>query len=181
MKKYVYLLSLTLSILFISCSNQEPGTLSATAQKNLDAMKAIHQAIESKDYSRLGDFIAPDAIDHAGDHGDIKGLDSIKSQLQSWTATMDEKTTVIKELADDDYVMSWIRDTGKYKTDGEGHKAGQSFDLPSVDIAKFSNGKVTEHWTMMQPADVMSLMASTTAMPTTTVPAMPADSAKKKK
>ncbi len=181
MKKYVYFLPLALSFLFVSCNNQQPGELSVTAQKNLDATKGIRQAIESKDYSKLGDFIAPDAIDHAGEHGDIKGIDSIKSELQTWTNTVDEKTTVIKELADDDYVMSWVRDTGKYKSDGEGHKAGQAFDLPSMDISKFSNGKVTEHWSMMQPTDVMNMMASTTAMPTTTVPALPADSTKKKK
>jgi predicted ester cyclase len=181
MKKHTYLLCITLSFLFLSCSNQQPGAPSATAQKNLDAMKGVRQAIESKDYGKLGDFIASDAVDHTGEHGDIKGIDSIKLELQTWTDMVDEKTEVIKELADDDYVMSWVRDTGKYKSDGEGHKAGQAFDIPSVDIAKLSNGKVTEHWSMMQPADVMKMMASTTALPTTSVPTLPADSAKKKK
>ncbi len=93
----------------------------------------------------------------------------------------EEKAEVIRELADDDYVMSWIHDKGKYKTDGEGHKAGQTFDMESVEVAKFSNGKITEHWTMMQPNDVMKMMASTTALPTTTVPTVAADTAKRKK
>jgi ketosteroid isomerase-like protein len=181
MKKYTYFLSLTLTILFLACNNQQPGAPTATTQKNLDAMKGIRQVMESKDYSKLGDFIASDAVDHAGEHGDIKGIDSIKSELQTWTDMVDEKTEVIKELADEDYVMSWVRETGKYKSDGEGHKAEQAFDIPSVDIAKLSNGKVTEHWSMMQPADVMKIMASTTALPTTSVPTLPADSAKKKK
>jgi ketosteroid isomerase-like protein len=181
MKKYTCLLPFALTIFFLSCNNQQPSGPSAMAQKNLDAMKGVRLAIESKDYSKLSDFITPDAVDHAGDHGDIKGIDSIKLQFQAWTAMADEKTEVIRELADDEYVMSWVHDTGKYKTDGEGHKAGQTFDLQSVEVAKFSNGKVTDHWSMMQPADVMKMMASTTALPTTTVPVIPADTSKRKK
>jgi ketosteroid isomerase-like protein len=180
MKKCIYLLPFAFTIFFLSCNNPQAGIPSAIAQKNLDAMKGVRQAIESKDFSKLGDFIAPDAVDHAGEHGDIKGIDSIKLEFQTWAAMADEKTEVIKELADDDYVMSWIRDTGKYKSVGEGHKAGQTFDLQTVEVAKLRDGKVTEHWIMMQPADVMKMMASTTALPTTSIPVLPADSAKMK-
>jgi hypothetical protein len=181
MKKYSLGFAIALTIFCLSCNNQQPGAPSATAQKNLDAMKAVRQAIDSKDYSKLGDFIASDAVDHAGEHGDIKGIDSIKSEIQIWTTMADEKTEVIKELADDDYVMSWVHDAGKYKADGEGHKAGDTFDLQTIEVAKFKDGKVTEHWTMMQPTDVMKMMASTTALPTTSKPVLPADSAKMKK
>jgi predicted ester cyclase len=181
MKKYACLLGFALTIFSLSCNNQKPNGHSETAQKNLDAMKGVRQAIESKDLTKLGDFISNDAVDHSGEHGEINGLDSIKMGLQAWTSMADEKAEVIKELADDEYVMSWIHYKGKYKTDGEGHKAGQTFDLESVEVAKFSDGKITEHWSMMQPADVMKMLASTTALPTTTVPMVAADTAKRKK
>jgi ketosteroid isomerase-like protein len=138
MKKYTYLPIFTFTIFFLSCSNQQSGGPSASAQKNLDAMKGVRMAIENKDYTKLGDFITPDAVDHSGEQGDIKGLDSIKLQFQAWTAMADEKTEVIKELADDEYVMSWVRDTGKYKTDGEGHKAGQRRNRNTQRHAKIS-------------------------------------------
>jgi predicted SnoaL-like aldol condensation-catalyzing enzyme len=181
MKKCIYFSCFVLAILTFSCNDQKMNGHSEIAQKNLDAMKGVRQAIESKDLNKLGDFISADAVDHSGAQGDIKGLDSIKMGLEAWTTMAEEKAEVIRELADDDYVMSWIHDKGKYKTDGEGHKAGQTFDMESVEVAKFSNGKITEHWTMMQPNDVMKMMASTTALPTTTVPTVAADTAKRKK
>jgi predicted SnoaL-like aldol condensation-catalyzing enzyme len=181
MKKYCLAFAITVMIFCLSCNNQPPGTPSVMTQKNLDAMKGVRQAIDNKDYSKLGDFIASDAVDHSGEHGDIKGIDSIKLEFQTWTAMADEKTEVIKELADGDYVMSWVHDIGKYKVDGEGHKAGETFDLQTMEVAKFSDGKVTEHWSMMQPVDVMKMMASTTALPTTPKPTLPVDSAKMKK
>jgi ketosteroid isomerase-like protein len=177
MKKYLPLFIVVISSCCISCNNQQAGPSAAT-QKNLDAMHAVTQAFDTKDFSKIGDYIAADAVDHAGENGDIKGIDSIKAQFVKWTAEMDNgKTVVIKELADDEYVMSWVNDSGTYKTDGMGHKAGDTFSVQAIEVAKFKDGKVTEHWTMMSPTEVMKMMGtmSTPTMPT------PADSVKMKK
>ncbi len=50
-----------------------------------------------------------------------------------------------------------------------------------VIIYNYNDGKVTGHWTMIQPADVIKMMASTTALLTTSLPVLPTDSAKTKK
>ena len=161
MKKLISLFGLT-CIFLAGCNDQSSGP-SATAQKNLDATKNIRQAIAGKDMAKLGDYIAVDCIDHSGDHGDLKGLDSIKAQIQVWRAMADEKTDIIKELADDDYVMSWQHHTGKYLTTGYGHKPGDVFDLQEMEVIRFKDGKAIEHWSMMPPADVMKMMATTAA------------------
>ena len=49
--------------------------------KNLAVANAINRAIESGDMSNVGDYIATDALDHSGEHGDVVGLDSIKAEL----------------------------------------------------------------------------------------------------
>ena len=64
MKRLLYLLMILPACLFISC-NDKSGP-SATAQKNLDAMHGVNACFESKDFSKLGDYIAEDAVDHAG-------------------------------------------------------------------------------------------------------------------
>lgn len=163
-----------------SCNSKPEGGLSATAQKNLDANHGIVQCFDSKDFSKLGDYIAADAVDHSGENGDIKGLDSIKAALTKEMAGIDGmKTEYIKELADDDYVMSWEHFTGTVTTPMMGLKAGDKFDMQEIEVSKFKDGKAVEHWGMMEPAQIMKLMgpmASPMAMP-----AMPADSSKKKK
>jgi hypothetical protein len=161
MKKLVFLSGL-LCFVLTGCNDKSSGP-SATALKNLGATKNIRQAIANKDMAKLGDYIATDCIDHSGDHGDIKGLDSIKAQIGVWRAMADEKTEIVKELADDDYVMSWVRNSGKYLTTGYGHKPGDAFDLQEMEVIRFKDGKAIEHWSMMPPADVMKMMATTAA------------------
>ncbi len=162
MKKHFFYLAVTLSVISVGC-NYKPTGPSAAVQRNLDTDKGIRDAIASKDLGKLDSYIAPDCIDHAGEHGDIKGLDSIKAQIQAWRAMADEKTEVIRELADEEYTMAWQRDRGKYTTTGYGHKAGDTFDLQAIEMVRYQDGKAVEHWTLMAPADVMKMMATTAA------------------
>lgn len=174
--KHLSVLAITLLACGIACNNNKSeGGLSATAQKNLDAMHGVTQCFDSKDFSKLGDYIAADAVDHSGDKGDVKGLDSIKAGFVRWSATVDNpKTEVIKELADDEYVMSWLRSTGTVKEPSMGLKAGDKIDMKSVEVAKFKDGKAIEHWSMMEPSDVVKMMGNMQQ------PMAPADTTKKK-
>ena len=174
MKKYVSVLTIALSCYFISCTNKSEGGLSETAQKNLDAMRGVTKCFDTKDFSKLDNYIAQDAVDHAGESGDIKGIANMKVQFEKWVADADNaKTETIKELADDEYAMAWQRYTGTYKTDGQGHKAGDKYDMKSIELAKFKDGKATEHWNFMEPGDVMKMMGNMQP------PKLPADSSKK--
>jgi hypothetical protein len=47
-----------------------------------------------------------------------------------------------------------------------------------LELAKFKDGKATEHWSFMEPADVVKIMSS--MQPQMSMP-MPADSTKTKK
>jgi predicted ester cyclase len=162
MKKQLPVLVIVLCICFISCmSRVDAPTVSAATQKNLDANRAILKTFETQDFSKLGDYIAADAVDHGGEHGDIKGLDSIKAMfVKSEGDIVNPKIEIIKELGDDNYVMCWNSFTGVYKTDGMGHKAGDTLAMKSLDVSKFVDGKAVEHWLLMEPGDVMKMMAS---------------------
>jgi predicted SnoaL-like aldol condensation-catalyzing enzyme len=174
MKKYLPVLIVALCCL--SCNSKKEWGLSPTAQKNLEVNHLINRCFETKDFSKIGDYIAQDAVDHGGESGDIRGLDNLKKEFEKYAAGMDDqKMDIIKELADSNYVMSWARYTGKYTTDGRGHKAGDRYDMKMLDISRFENGKATEHWTLMEPGDVMKMMnGQQSSMP------MQADSSKKK-
>lgn len=158
MKKILLMPAALSGIFLISCTNNSGP--SAAAKKNLDAMHGIQQCFDTKDFSKLGDYIATDAVDHAGDQGDIKGLANMKTEFEKMSAgNENSKTTIIKELADDDYVMSWLHFTGTIKTDQMGYKAGEKYDMKAIELAKFKDGKATEHWTFLEPAEMMKMMS----------------------
>lgn len=175
MKKVLFAITMALSCLMISC-NDNAGGLSATAQKNMDAMRGITKCFDTKDFTKLGDFIAEDGVDHAGEKGDIKGLANMKAEFAKMVAAYDSsKTEVIKELADDEYVMTWQRYTGTLKMDQMGMKAGDKFNMSAMEMAKFKDGKAVEHWTFMEPAEMMKMMGG---MPPASAPVTGIDTLK---
>ena len=176
MKKFLFALILLPGIFIISCNNE--GGMSATAKKNLDVMHGVQKAFDTKDFSKLGDYVAEDCIDHAGQTGDIKGLANMKAEFEKMVAMNENtKTEIIKELADDEYVMSWLRFTGTLKMDQAGMgKAGDKYDMKAMELVKFKDGKAIEHWTFMEPAEMMAMMSK--MQPQSPMP-MPADSTRK--
>lgn len=147
MKKLFFLFVVIL--ICASCKNE--SGMSDTAKKNIEVNDAIMKAYEAGDFSKMGDYIAADAVDHGGEHGDIKGLDSIVSEMKRYRAQMpDMKMTTAKSLADDEYVYVWSTMSGTMM--------GKSMEMSGVDIAKFKDGKAVEHWVFMNPNDMMKMM-----------------------
>jgi len=164
MKKLLFILSAGSFLFFASCGDKKEssGGISEKAQKNMDANAAIMKMFETGDLSKISDYIAADAVDHAGPTGDIKGLEEIKKYF----ADMGEKMTNMKNdikrtLADDEYVMCWVTGSGTAKVDLPewGMKAGQSHTGTSVEVSKFKDGKVTDHWTFVDANEMMQMMS----------------------
>lgn len=162
MKKLLSVLPIAAAVCLISCNSKDSGSgMSDAAKKNLDAMHGINKCFETKDFSKIGDYIAADGVDHAGENGDVKGLDSIKATMVKMSAmTEGDKTSIIKELADDEYVMQWAKYSGKMTMDAMGMKKGDVMEMTSIEVCKFKDGKATEHWTMMEPKECMKMMAA---------------------
>lgn len=157
MKKILFAASAGLFCLFTACNNEtktsaasESTSENSQAQKNLDAHHVVVKAFETGDVTGLDNVIAADFVDHS-DMGDKKGVDSLKAMI-NWVHTnfKDMKTETVKELADDNYVMSWLRFTGT--GDGKMMPAGP-YDMDAIETTKFENGKAVEHWTFMEAQD----------------------------
>jgi len=77
--------------------------MSATSKQNLEVNDAILNAYYAGDFGKVVDYIAADAVDHASDHGDVKGLDSIVADMKRYHAMMpDMKQVITRALADDE-------------------------------------------------------------------------------
>ena len=170
MKKLFFILAVVILNSLIAC-NSDAGGMSATAKKNKEVNDAITKALEAGDFSKMGDYIAADAVDHAGWTGEVKGLDNIVADMKKYHEQMsDMKMETIRTMADDEYVMTWSKVSGTAKTDGMGMKAGQKMDMAGIDVAKFKDGKAVEHWLFMDPNDMMKMMAPSMNMSPTTNP-----------
>ena len=157
MRKLMLFLFAILSLAYMSCNSG--GSMSATAKKNLEVNKAIMKAYESGDFSKMGDYIAADAVDHGGEKGDIKGLENIISEMKRYREMVkDTKIEMTKEMADDEYVMTWSKTSGTLTMDGMGKKAGETTSMSGIDVTKFKDGKAVEHWIFIDGAEVGKMM-----------------------
>ena len=175
MKKLAFAFSAVALCLLLSCNDQTSagGGMSEKAKKNLANSKAIAKMFETGDFSKAGDHIAANAVDHSGPTGDVKGLDSIVALFKYFGTTMtDAKNEVVQEAADDNYSWVWMKQSWTQKTDDPmmGMKAGDKGNMQSVEVCKHdADGKITDHWGFMSMGDVMKM-----------IPQMPADTTKTK-
>jgi predicted SnoaL-like aldol condensation-catalyzing enzyme len=176
MKKFLFITSVCLLCFFISCNTKSESSGNTQGEKNIATVHAINDAIESGDVNKLDQYIAADGVDHAGEHGDIKGLDSIKASLSYMhDSYKDMKLEELQDAANGDYVFSLTKFTGTSTRESMGAPAGTSFDMNAVQVVKFNkDGKAVEHWEYMQMADMMKMM------PQSGMDHMMTDSTKKK-
>ena len=151
-------------LLFASCNNSSPVSSESTAdnnsqaQKNLDGFHVVSKAFETGDANSIDSVVADDFVDHT-DHGDVKGKDSLKAMINMMHANVkDMKQETIKELADNGYVFSWMHYSGT--GNGAMGMPNGHFEANVIETVKIRDGKAVEHWTFMDPLDMMKMMQS---------------------
>jgi predicted SnoaL-like aldol condensation-catalyzing enzyme len=160
MKKLSILLAVVACSFFVACKS-DSGGMSDTAKKNMAVNDSITKAYERGDFSKMGEWIAADAVDHAGEEGDIVGLENIVAEMKKWKEMMpDMKSTMSRSMADDEYVFTWSKASGTMN--------GQQMEMTAMDVAKFKDGKAVEHWMYMDPKEMMKMMQTPTAPADTT-------------
>jgi len=171
MKKLVFAFSAVILCLLISCADSKnEGGLSAKAKKNLENSEAIAKMFEKADFSKAGDHIAADAVDHSGPQGEVKGLDAMMAMFKQFSEmSTDAKNEIVQELADDNYSMMWLKQSWTAKVDDPmmRMKAGDHGNMESIEVCKHNaDGKITDHWSFISMADMMKMMPQQ-QMPTT--------------
>lgn len=143
--------------LCMSCNNEGGGSgMSEQAKKNLAASDGVNKAFETGDVSKIDSFVAKDFVDHT-DQGDKTGPDSLKAMINFvHTNFKDMKMEKVKELADDEYVFSWMRYSGT--SDGAMGMPKGPYKMNTMEVVKFKDGKAIEHWAFMTMEDMMKMM-----------------------
>jgi predicted SnoaL-like aldol condensation-catalyzing enzyme len=166
MKQILSLLAIGLLVACFSCNNEKTekktgDNMSAEkkdnsmAEKNLAASHIVSDAFQSGDISKIDDAVAADFVDHT-DRGDMN-RDSLKAMvIMTHKEFPDQKMETIKELGDNDYVFSLLRWTGI--SNGQMGMPKGPYDMKAIEVVRFKDGKAVEHWSYMQPQDVMKMV-----------------------
>src|SRR5258705_8132440 len=88
-------------------------------------------------------------------HGD-GNRDSLKAMVSMMSMDKTAKSETNLELANDDYVAGWLHMTGT--SDGSMGPKGTPYDMSSIELVKFKDGKATEHWSFVSMAEMMKMM-----------------------
>lgn len=165
MRKFLAIASAVLFV-FSSCTNKSSVAGSPTedtlAKKNLDASHAVNKAFETGNVSALDTVIADDFVDHT-DQGDKRGRDSLKAMVKMVHDNFkDMKMEVRKELADNEYVFSWMRYTGN--SDGAMGMPKGPYDMNVIEVVRFKDGKAVEHWGFMDAQEMAKMMGQMQGM-----------------
>lgn len=179
--KQIFLISCTaLLCILVSCNGSTSTTTDNSdnhkeqQQKNLAASDVVMKAFQTGDASAIDSVIADDFIDHT-DRGDKKGRDSLKAMINfTHTNFKDMKFEKVRDVADGDYVYSWITYSGT--SDGSMGMPKGPYKMNTIELSRFSNGKAVEHWAFVDMQDMMKMMSP----PAETNAMSKADTAKKK-
>lgn len=144
----------------ISCNSKTESTsdnkYSEQEQKNIAASDVITKAFQTGDVSGIDSVVSDDFVDHT-DRGDMKGRDSLKAMVKMVHSNFkDMKTEKVREVADEDYVYSWMRYSGT--SDGSMGMPKGPYDMESIEVSKYKDGKAVEHRAFMEMQDMMKMM-----------------------
>lgn len=120
-----------------------------TLEVNKTTMAKIFQAFEDGDMDDLNNHIEANCIEHTPDSF-MKGtgLQYVKELFASYrNAFPDLKITINDLIAEDDKVVCYTTFTGTNTGKLAGRNpTNRSVIMDQIDICRFRNGKVAEHW-----------------------------------
>ena len=118
-----------------------------TVERNIAATRRlIDEGFTGGDLAVCDELVAPDSIENQrGNRPGIEGTKGTIRTLHTWFS--DFKLEIIDLVATEDTV--WIRNRATGVNTGEvmGRPAtGRPLDVTVIDIIRFADGKVVEHW-----------------------------------
>jgi predicted ester cyclase len=108
--------------------------------------KLIEVGFSAGNLDVVEELVSPDAVEHQrGSKAGIEGTKGTIATLHRWFS--DFELTIVKLTAEGDTVWSLNRARGVNTGSVMGFPpTGKSFEIDVVDVARFEDGKIVEHW-----------------------------------
>ncbi len=161
MKSILVFAGFLLLVFQYSCQTNSSATSAGSA--GTDSMRYFteqsYKGFESGDFSVFDRMVSSDVVDHGIGEKDVTGKNAVIDSLKQMNSQIkDLKFQILSQSADSNYSIAYVRMTGTSATDKSGFSKGTAIDSKSVDIVKWKDGKVAEHWTYLDPREMMAMM-----------------------
>jgi len=134
------------------------STAKAQLMAQEDIVRALYASFNTGDLSKLSDHATEDMVSHQMDIS-IKtaGLQAVRDQLAMYrTAFPDLRQEILSMSTSGDRTFVQLRIQGTNSGAwGKMPPTGRSMDVMGIDMVRFENGKVVEHWGYMEEMKMM--------------------------
>jgi predicted ester cyclase len=109
------------------------------------------EVLNGGNFGLLDEIVAPDFVDHFAQPGVPPTREGLKQSLKALkTAFPDLRYTIEKAIACDDQVVHYVSASGTMKSDFMGIPAtGKRANWTETHIGRVANGRLTEHWAVV--------------------------------
>jgi len=138
--------------------------MSAEENKKL-ASQFIEELINQHDLNAADKYVSPTMIENEAMPAELpSGSEGTKAIFtMTFNAFPDFHATIEHLIAEDDKVAAYMRWTGTHEGEFMGIPAtGKPMSISVVDIFRFADGKIVEHWGV---TDMMTMMQQLGVMP----------------
>lgn len=126
------------------------------------ANRFYDEAINGGNMDLIDEVVSPDFVEHEGFPGlgtDRQGVKDFFTMFR--TAFPDMKFAIDDMLEDGDKIVVRATMTGTHKGEFMGiAPTGKSISVQAIDIVRFENGKVTDHWGVTDTAGMMEQLGA---------------------
>jgi predicted ester cyclase len=112
--------------------------------------RLYEEVVNEGKLDRIPELLAPAFITHTP-QGDLKSLESFRSYVEAWRAAFPDVHCELIDIIQDGERIAWrVRATGTHTSDSFGIAAtGRSVDFESMHHGHVRDGKLIEHWMVM--------------------------------
>jgi steroid delta-isomerase-like uncharacterized protein len=126
------------------------------SEENKALVRRYFEVIDANEgsWDVLDDFLAPNFVSHGGlPPGISRDREGVKQAAEMFRRATPGRHEVVDQMAEDDRVVSRIRGIGRHIGDEFGVPAsGNELDLEGVVMHRIENGKIVEHWALVDMA-----------------------------
>jgi steroid delta-isomerase-like uncharacterized protein len=135
-----------------------------TSQPKAIVRNFVEQYQDQRDTRAFAEFLSADVVDHTPMPGTSPGAEGVRQVFQMlWTALPDMHVEVHQMVAEGDIVVTRKSFVGTHSGELFGvPPTGKDVHLDLIDIVRVRDGKIVEHWNIV---DSMGLMQQLGAVP----------------
>jgi steroid delta-isomerase-like uncharacterized protein len=125
----------------------EGGTEMGTTENKEVARLFYEEVLNKRDLDQIDELAAQDYVEHDPLPGQGTGLQGLRDRVTALVNGLDPTFTIEDVIAEDDRVAVRWTNSGTHVAEFLGIPAtGRSFSIAGIDIYRFEDGKLAEHW-----------------------------------